>query len=190
MLAGNTRTERDSLGWLAELEQGTTTEAALALFDSLPAVPLEVMLGSWRGSGLHTGHALDGLLEASGWHGKRFEGPEEVQPLVFRAAGGKLYSVNPALVPMSLVVRFAALLKRPAVARLARPLFGLLRTGRPAARLRLTEYRGVTTATMIYDALPINDVFRLVDQNTLLGVMDLRGLRRPFVFVLRREAGR
>jgi hypothetical protein len=91
---------------------------------------------------------------------------------------------------MGLVVRFAAVLKRPAVARLARPLFGLLRTRRPGARLRTTEYRGVASATMIYDALPINDVFRLVDQNTLLGVMDLRGLRRPFVFVLRREAGR
>ena len=61
------------------------------------------------------------------------------------------------------------------------------RTGRPAARLRMVEYRGVVTGTMIYDALPINDHFRAVDDDTLLGAMDLRGLPDPFLFVLRRE---
>jgi hypothetical protein len=60
-------------------------------------------------------------------------------------------------------------------------------TGRPTARLRLTQYRGVVTATMCYDALPINDVFRKVDDDTLVGVMDLRGMTEPFLFVLRRE---
>ena len=41
---------------------------------------------------------------------------------------------------------------------------------------------------MVYDALPIHDVFRLVDQETLLGAMDIRGYPEPFFFVLRREA--
>jgi hypothetical protein len=40
---------------------------------------------------------------------------------------------------------------------------------------------------MIYDNLPINDVFRKVDQDTVLGAMDLKGIPRPFFFVLRRE---
>ena len=38
-----------------------------------------------------------------------------------------------------------------------------------------------------YDALPINDVFRKVDDDTLVGAMDLRGLEMPFMFVLRRD---
>jgi hypothetical protein len=45
----------------------------------------------------------------------------------------------------------------------------------------------VVTATMSYDALPINDVFRKVDNDTVLGAMDLRGLQMPLMFVLRRE---
>lgn len=144
------------------------------------------MTGFWRGSGLHTGHRLDGMLEAYGWHRKRFEGPEDVHPLVFASSAGRLVSVNPSFVPLGLVVRYAALFKLPIAARIFRACLGLLGTTKPQARLRLTEYRGVTTATMIYDALPINDVFRQIDQDTLLGVMDLRGAR-PFVFVLRRE---
>ena len=63
----------------------------------------------------------------------------------------------------------------------------LLSTKRPAARLRMVEYRGVVTGTMIYDALPINDHFRAVDEDTLLGAMDFRGMESPFMFVLRRE---
>ena len=51
----------------------------------------------------------------------------------------------------------------------------------------MMEHRGVSTATMIYDALPIHDVFRKVDDDTVLGLMDLRGLPQPFFFVLRRE---
>ena len=63
----------------------------------------------------------------------------------------------------------------------------LVSTRQPKARLRLTEYRGVVTATMSYDALPINDVFRKIDDDTLVGAMDARGLEAPFLFVLRRE---
>jgi hypothetical protein len=48
-------------------------------------------------------------------------------------------------------------------------------------------YRDVVTATMCYDALPINDAFRKVDNDTLVGVMDLRHLEEPFMFVLRRD---
>jgi hypothetical protein len=40
---------------------------------------------------------------------------------------------------------------------------------------------------MIYDSLPINDIFRKVDDDSVLGVMDLRFSPQPFFFVLRRE---
>jgi hypothetical protein len=62
----------------------------------------------------------------------------------------------------------------------------LLATDKPQARLRMTEFRGVVTATMIYDRVPINDVFRKVTENIRLGAMDMRGSDDPFMFVLRR----
>ncbi len=42
---------------------------------------------------------------------------------------------------------------------------------------------------MIYDKLPINDVFRKIDQDAVFGVMDLKGRQSPFFFILRREHG-
>lgn len=57
------------------------------------------------------------------------------------------------------------------------------------ARLRMTEYRGKLSATMIYDDWPTLDVFRQVDGDTVLGVMDARGMAAPYFFVLRRDAG-
>jgi hypothetical protein len=41
---------------------------------------------------------------------------------------------------------------------------------------------------MIYDSLPINDVFRKVDDDTVLGAMDLRFTPQPFFFILTRES--
>ncbi|MGB7084128.1 MAG: DUF4334 domain-containing protein [Phormidesmis sp.] len=49
------------------------------------------------------------------------------------------------------------------------------------------EHRGKVSATMSYDHLPINDVFRKIDENTVLGLMDCKALQQPFFFVLRRE---
>jgi hypothetical protein len=40
---------------------------------------------------------------------------------------------------------------------------------------------------MIYDDKPIIDHFRREGADTLLGLMDLRGMARPFFFRLRRE---
>jgi Domain of unknown function (DUF4334) len=65
----------------------------------------------------------------------------------------------------------------------------LLRTGRPAARLRLVEHRGVLTAALVYDRLPVVDVFRRLAEDRLIGLMDLRGMPRPFFFLLDRDPG-
>jgi hypothetical protein len=46
----------------------------------------------------------------------------------------------------------------------------------------------VATAAMLYDRLPIVDVFRRLDATTLLGLMDARGIPQPFFFRLTREA--
>jgi hypothetical protein len=172
---------------LRELQPGTTIEAALAFYDALEPVGLEEMVGSWQGEGLPTGNPFDGLLERFGWYGKRFDGPDHGHPLVFIASPGRTMSLNPAFVPIAVLIRYPWLVRAPFVPRLFCVLCPLLATGKPKARLRLTAYRGVVTATMCYDALPINDVFRKVDNNTVLGAMDLRGLQMPLMFVLRRE---
>jgi hypothetical protein len=165
-----------------------SAEEAIALFDRLAPVDIDFMLGAWRGRGFHTGHPLDGLLEACRWHGKRFEDEEQVHPLVFETLGGRTRSVNPVCVlPGVRLVMRLPFLKSNALGRLFQLCLPLLATRRSRARLRLTSCRGSSSATMIYDDVPINDVFRQVDQDTVLGLMDLKGVDRPFFFLLRRE---
>lgn len=79
--------------------------------------------------------------------------------------------------------------KSAILGRLFQVFMPLITTSRPKARLRMTTYRGKLSATMIYDQLPINDVFRKIDQDTVFGVMDLKGMESPFFFILRREQG-
>jgi hypothetical protein len=174
---------------LRDVERSGQLSEALALFDALPAVTVPAMLGSWRGFELPTGNPLDGLLEAYGWHGKRFDSVEDAHPLIF-SLQGRLCSVNPAGLPLfslRALLRLGPRLRDERLAGIAQQVMRLRRTRRPAARLRRMEYRGVSTATMIYDALPIHDHFRSVDDHILLGAMDMRGMEPPYMFVLRRE---
>jgi hypothetical protein len=174
--------------WLIEHRNGANAEEALRFFDSLPAVSTADVLGRWRGSGLPTGSPLDGLLEAYGWYGKEFLGAESVHPLLFGTRSGPR-PIDPALIPLSV------LRDRPGLAHstLARAAFSvvrpILRTRRPKARLRAIEHRGVVTAAMVYDAVPIIDVFRRMSADRVLGLMDMRGLTAPFFFLLQRDTG-
>lgn len=163
-----------------------TPEEAFALYDSLPTADVQFMMGRWKGSGFPTGHPVDGVLEACHWYGKRFESPEDVHPLVFTTLTGGQVSINPALMPMGLL-NMKKVPRSAAVGRLFQLLMPFFMTRRARARVRMTEYRGKVSATMIYDALPINDVFRKVDDDTLLGVMDYKGMADSLFFVLRRE---
>jgi len=56
------------------------------------------------------------------------------------------------------------------------------------ATIRMVEYRGVVTATMVYDKHPIFDSFRAVDADTVMGAMDRKGEDAPLLFRLRRRA--
>jgi hypothetical protein len=163
-----------------------TTAEALALFDSLNCVDTDFMLGNWKGAGFPTAHSLDGVLEVYHWHGKKFESTEHVHPLVFTNRRGNKTSVNPALIPLSLS-DVMPIPKTPFMGRLMQYCIPLLSSRRSRARLRMTRYRGKVSATMIYDDKPINDVFRQVDDNSVLGIMDRKGMAQPFFFVLRRE---
>ncbi|MGV0742266.1 DUF4334 domain-containing protein [Mycolicibacterium sp. XJ870] len=167
----------------------TTTAEALEVFDAAEAVEPDFMIGTWHGAELPTCHPLDGVLVASGWWGKQFIDAETVHPLLFPAADdASLWALNPALAFGGLgIVTKVPLLKN-------RPMAGPISTMRPVlqargakARLRTTRYRGVDTATMIYDQLPINDVFRRLTDDAVIGAMDLRGSAKPYFFVLRRD---
>ena len=162
----------------------TTTKDAFELFDLLEPVDVDFMLGNWKGKGFHTNHPMDGLLETYHWHGKRFESLEDVHPLVFSTLRGGVAQVNPGLMSSALNMPMP---KSAIVGRLFQTLLPFFTTSRSSARLRMTTYRGKSSATMIYDQLPINDVFRKIDQNAVFGVMDLKGMKLPFFFILHRE---
>ncbi|MEB3199342.1 MAG: DUF4334 domain-containing protein [Synechococcaceae cyanobacterium] len=165
-----------------------STAAALALFDRLEPLHSAALRGRWRGESCPSGHPLDGALEAYGWYGKRFDGEEAVHPLLFRAAGGRLLAVDPGWLGIGLeLLRQGRVPRAPWLAGLFRLLLPLLATGRSRARLRDLACRGKVSATMLYDQLPIHDVFRRVDADTLLGMMDLKGMEQPFFFLLRRD---
>jgi hypothetical protein len=171
---------------LRQLEDGAPAVDVLAWFDQLPAVDLPAVLGRWRGSELPTGHPLDGLLTAHRWYGKEFLDAETVHPLLFPDPAGVPRPLDPTLAPLWLVRAVPRLLRSPAARLGFAAVRPLLRTGRPQARLRRLEHRGVLTAALVYDRLPVIDAFRRVSADTLLGLMDMRGLA-PFPFVLRRD---
>jgi hypothetical protein len=176
-----------ALRWLDEHRSGVPASEALDVFDGLPAVPPDALLGRWRGSELPTGSALDGLLEAYGWYGKEFLDAESVHPLLFRDGSGRPRPVDPAFVPMALLRSRPGLAQSAPVRAAFTRVRPLLFTDRPKARLRALEHRGVVTAAMVYDALPVIDVFRRIGPDTVLGLMDMRGLDEPFLFVLERD---
>jgi hypothetical protein len=173
--------------WLRGAGAGTTPADALAFFDERPPVDAAAMTGRWRGTGLPTGHPFDGLLEAYGWYGKHVVDAETVHPLLFRDGDGEPRPLDPAYAPLGLLRRFPWLARTPAARLGFAGVKPLCRTGAPAARLRMVEHRGVVSAALVYDRLPVIDVFRRVAAGTLLGLMDMRDLDRPFFFVLERD---
>ncbi|MDX6807578.1 DUF4334 domain-containing protein [Terrihabitans rhizophilus] len=173
---------------LALLEKrGGTGNVLTALFDSLePAQPWSIR-GRYRGAGIETGHPMNGVMEALGWYGKQFLDSGRAHPMLFRSMRGQLTSLDPALIPARLAAKAGVLLRsKPArlAFKMAMPAFS---TRRPTARLHSRMHRGVETAAMIYDAQPICDFLRRVDDDTLLGFMEMRGVD-PYFFTLRRDA--
>ncbi|MES5100172.1 DUF4334 domain-containing protein [Agrobacterium sp. BA1120] len=160
-----------------------TPEQILQAFDDLQAANLDFMNGLWSGFEIRTGHGLDGLLEPSGWYGKLFESAEAVHPLLFYGSGNSsLYAVDPLLVPLS-----APLPRSSALGYAMRILRPVLQTRSPKARLRMIEFRGRATATMVYDSKPIFDHFARIDDRRVLGIMDLKGMPGPYAFCLERD---
>jgi hypothetical protein len=70
--------------------------------------------------------------------------------------------------------------RKPGEERVASPILG-------KASLRIVEFRGTATATMIYDKHPILDHFREIAEDLVMGVMDRKGDAAPLFFYLRRR---
>jgi GXWXG protein/uncharacterized protein DUF4334 len=177
----------DAERWVERHRGGAAPADVLAFADRLPGVAVEEMTGRWRGAELPTGSPLDGLLTALRWWGKEVLDADTVHPLLFPDRSGRPRPLDPALAPLTLLLRAPALARsRPARLAFAavRPL---LTTRRPTARLRPVVHRGVPTATLVYDRLPVVDIFRRVGPDLLLGLMDMRGLLDPFAFLLERD---
>lgn len=171
---------------IIEARKTTTTIEALNLFDHLDIVDLDFMIGRWKGSSFSTKHKLDGSLEAFNWYGKEFIDANNVHPLLFSDMQGEIFKVDPGKIPLGKVIDFP-IPENEFVKPLFLSLKWILATDESKARIRMMEHRGKVSATMIYDDLPINDIFRKVDENTLLGLMDLKGIKQPFFFVLKRS---
>jgi hypothetical protein len=164
-------------------KRSASTEELLKIYDSLPPVTTEFMMGRWKGFEITTGHSMDGLLVPSGWYGKIFLNKEEVHPLVFFGNGKKeLYAVNPKNIPLNMTFPKSSILGT--FMKLVRPF---IQTKKSKARLRMVEHRGKITATMLYDDKAIYDHFAKIDDNTVLGCMDLKGLEEPYFWVMERD---
>lgn len=68
-------------------------------------------------------------------------------------------------------------------------LFSNLEAAKGGASLWMVEFRGESTATMVYDGQPIFDHFKKVDDTTLMGIMNGKGVLdegRHYYFLLER----
>ncbi|MBA0046330.1 DUF4334 domain-containing protein [Mycobacterium sp. NPDC050853] len=64
------------------------------IWAALDTVRLEEMLGNWKGDEFHTGHKMNGQLEAARWYGKIFKSINDVEPIVCYGEDGNLFSNN------------------------------------------------------------------------------------------------
>ncbi len=166
------------------LRPGGTSVDAFSVFDDLPALVPAALRGRWIGHELATGHRWDGKITAAGWQGKEFVDDEAVHPLLFGDRHGISFPVDPRWVPVGLVDKISVgsvAVMRRAIGWL-RPV---IQARRPGARLRTVDYRGTMSVALVYDRLPIIEVFRRVDDDTVLGVMDMRGTPPYFFYLVR-----
>lgn len=167
-------------------QEEVSTEDALNIFDDLEPVDLEFMMSRWRGSEVQTNHPLNGFLEATNWYGKEFMSADHVHPLLFTDGKNNIFKVAPNPTATKLALRFP-ILKSKHLQPMFRLVTVLSKTEVSHARIRMMEYRHKVSATMIYDNSPIHDIFRKIDEDTVLGLMDQKGVPNPYFFILRRD---
>lgn len=158
---------------------GSPTQTALAdAFDALAPAGVGMLTGFWKADPGYAETPGGRLLIESGWWGARFVDQETVHPLLFRTGDGDgLFAAD--------LLRVLALLGDGAQDLSARR--EQVETSAPIGRVRMIEYRGVVTATLVYDQVPVLDYLRVVDNDTMVAAVEGRGMvERPAYALLRR----
>lgn len=163
------------------LKSGKVTQLqALELFDQLPPVSQDLILGTWKGYEFPSSHPMDGSLTSRGWYGKRFTDMNNVDPLLFNDPNdNEVFAAHPIKLQNFFTDASAENAYMVDFRERTETLVA-------SARIRMVEFRNTVSVAMIYDDLAIIDHFRLVDDNTLLGAMDQRSDSLNYFFVLRR----
>lgn len=147
---------------------------ALESFRRLPPIEPHELVGLWRGQGIPAGHPLDGVLENLGWFGKRFTSEMRADALLFKSDERRLVPIDPAWIPLRPALRFHQLGRT----KFARNLFSHLqrrfRANGPVASVKSLPFEGVTSAAMVYDAQPVIDHLRRIDEKRIMGAMAIR----------------
>lgn len=79
--------------WSLRKQEGLiSTDALDAVFDALPAVRCEDIMGQWKGGDFNTGHRSSASLVAIKWYGKTFNALFDAKPLICYDDKGELYS--------------------------------------------------------------------------------------------------
>ncbi|GIM90956.1 DUF4334 domain-containing protein [Paractinoplanes toevensis] len=63
-------------------------------------------------------------------------------------------------------------------------LYSNIELGKGEASLWNVEFRGEVTATMVYDGRPVFDHFKRVDDDTLMGIMNVKGNAGLFYYFI------
>ncbi len=158
-------------------------------FATLEPVAPDDMVGLWQGVGIPSGHPLDGVLENLQWFGKRFHADMRADALLFQSRSGRLVPVEPAFMPIRLVLKLAGLGRTAPARNLFQQMERTLRARGTTASLRAETLDGVETAAMVYDRQPITDYFRRIDADTVAGMMCVSGDARRYFFQLQRLTG-
>lgn len=158
--------------------RGAVTQDDMALaFDTLGPVSIDMLRGSWKVDPSYAETPGGRMLIESGWWGARFTDTETVDPLLFPGRDG-LFAAD-----LLSVLTLMSTGARDVAARRSE-----VETATPIGRVRMVEYRGVLTATLIYDQAPVLDYFRAVDGDTVIAAVEGRGMVcRPAYALLRRS---
>ena len=160
---------------------------AIAFFTQLQPISPPELIGLWKGSTIATGHPLDGALESLGWYGKRFHADRRADALVFSTGSRRLVPLDPARIPLGLALQFSGLAKRQWFRNLFSYALKALWARGSVASVGMASFEGIESAAMTYDAQPIVDHFRRVDDDRLMGVMEIKEDPRHYVFLLQRS---
>lgn len=128
-----------------------------AVFDQLKPISPEFLIGKWKGFSFDTGHPAHRILDTLKWAGKDYRSVDDVDPIMIYDDSGK-----------------RSWYSEYGHARVSSELQGIPVQGYAADRSQIREvkFHGTVSAAMIYDKFPIIDVFKYVDDNTVLGAMD------------------